>query len=74
MQSYPRSISSRCQSDTTANGSSPRCGIACRPLCLAFCALLVLALHNLVDFNWQIPANAATWIALGALALKTDRT
>lgn len=31
-------------------------------------ALLALALHNLVDFNWQIPANAATWIALAAVA------
>jgi O-antigen ligase len=34
-----------------------------------FGALLVLAIHNLVDFNWQIPANAATWVALAALAL-----
>jgi O-antigen ligase len=34
-----------------------------------FGALLTLALHNLVDFNWQIPANAATWVALAALAL-----
>jgi O-antigen ligase len=34
-----------------------------------FGALLMLALHNLVDFNWQIPANAATWVALAALAL-----
>ena len=32
-------------------------------------ALLGLALHELVDFNGQIPANAATWIALAALAL-----
>jgi O-antigen ligase len=31
-------------------------------------ALLALALHNLVDFNWQIPANAATWVALAAVA------
>jgi O-antigen ligase len=39
-----------------------------------FGALLALAIHNLVDFNWQIPANAATWIALGALALKVEQT
>jgi putative inorganic carbon (HCO3(-)) transporter len=32
-------------------------------------ALLGLALHALVDFNWQIPANAATWVALAALAV-----
>jgi O-antigen ligase len=31
-------------------------------------ALLGLAIHDLVDFNWQIPANAATWVALAALA------
>jgi O-antigen ligase len=35
-----------------------------------FGALLGLALHNLVEFNWQIPANAATWVALAALALR----
>jgi O-antigen ligase len=34
-----------------------------------FGALVCLALHNLVDFNWQIPANAATWTALAALAV-----
>jgi O-antigen ligase len=33
-------------------------------------ALLGLALHNLVEFNWQIPANAATWVALAALACR----
>ena len=32
--------------------------------------LLGLACHNLVDFNWQIPANAATWLALAALVLR----
>ena len=36
-------------------------------------ALAALAVHNLVDFNWQIPANAATWIALAALALNARR-
>jgi len=35
-----------------------------------FGALLGLALHNLVDFNWQIPANAVTWVALAAVALR----
>jgi len=40
------------------------------PLDLAvFGALLGLALHGLVDFNGQIPANAATWTALAALAV-----
>jgi O-antigen ligase len=34
-----------------------------------FGALFALAVHNVVDFNWQIPANAATWVALAALAL-----
>jgi O-antigen ligase len=34
-----------------------------------FGALLGFALHGLVDFNGQIPANAATWIALAALAV-----
>jgi O-antigen ligase len=38
-----------------------------------FGALLGLALHELVDFNGQIPANAATGIALAALALKPLR-
>jgi O-antigen ligase len=33
-------------------------------------ALLGFALHELVDFNGQIPANAATGIALAALAVK----
>jgi O-antigen ligase len=31
-------------------------------------SLLALAVHNVVDFNWQIPANAATYVALAALA------
>jgi O-antigen ligase len=35
-----------------------------------FGALAALAFHNLVDFNWQIPANAATWVALAALACR----
>jgi O-antigen ligase len=35
-----------------------------------FGALLALAVHALVDFNWQIPANAATYIALAALAFR----
>jgi O-antigen ligase len=36
-------------------------------------ALLGFALHELVDFNGQIPANAATWIALAALAVRPLR-
>ena len=35
-----------------------------------FGGLLALAVHALVDFNWQIPANAATYVALGALAFR----
>ena len=38
-----------------------------------FGALLGFALHELVDFNGQIPANAATWIALAALAVAPPR-
>jgi O-antigen ligase len=34
-----------------------------------FGALLGLAFHEIVDFNGQIPANAAAWIALAALAV-----
>jgi O-antigen ligase len=33
-------------------------------------SLLALAFHALVDFNWQIPANAATYVALAALAFR----
>ena len=33
-------------------------------------SLLGLAVHNLVDFNWQIPANAATFVALAALVMR----
>jgi len=33
-----------------------------------FGALAGFAFHELVDFNGQIPANAATWVALAALA------
>jgi O-antigen ligase len=35
-----------------------------------FGAVVGLALHNLVDFNWQIPANAAAWVALAVLAAR----
>ena len=38
-----------------------------------FGALLGFALHELVDFNGQIPANAATWTALAALAVRPLR-
>ena len=37
-------------------------------------SLLALAAHNLVDFNWQIPANAATYVSLAALALRESRS
>jgi O-antigen ligase len=33
-------------------------------------SLLGLAFHNLVDFNWQIPASAATYVALAGLAMR----
>jgi O-antigen ligase len=33
-------------------------------------SLLALALHNVVDFNWQIPANAATFVALAGVAAR----
>ena len=33
-------------------------------------SLLALCLHNGVDFNWQVPANAATFVAIAALALR----
>jgi O-antigen ligase len=33
-------------------------------------ALLGLACHNLVEFNWQIQANALTFAALLALAVR----
>jgi O-antigen ligase len=36
-------------------------------------ALVGLALNALVDFSWQIPANAATWTALAALAVSPAR-
>ncbi len=36
-------------------------------------ALGAVAIHNLVDFGWQIPGNAATWVALAALACRERR-
>ncbi len=38
-----------------------------------FAALLAFAFHEVVDFNGQIPANAATWISLAALAVAPVR-
>jgi O-antigen ligase len=38
-----------------------------------FGGLLALSFHNLVDFNWQIPANAATFAALAGLAMQEPR-
>jgi hypothetical protein len=35
-----------------------------------FGALAGFAFHELVDFNGQIPANAATFVALAALAAR----
>jgi O-antigen ligase len=35
-------------------------------------SLLALGAHALVDFNWQIPANAATYIALSAVVMRCD--
>jgi O-antigen ligase len=35
-----------------------------------FGALLACCAHNLVDFNWQIPANAATFAALAGLSVR----
>jgi len=35
-----------------------------------FGSVLALVLHNVVEFNWQIPANAATFVALAALVLR----
>jgi O-antigen ligase len=47
---------------------------AASPLDLGvFGALLGFALHGLVDFNGQIPANAATFVALAALAVRPPR-
>jgi len=37
-------------------------------------SLLALAAHNVVDFNWQIPANAATYAGLAALAMRSGRS
>ena len=33
-------------------------------------ALLACCFHNLVDFNWQIPANAATFAAIAGLSVR----
>jgi O-antigen ligase len=33
-------------------------------------ALLACCAHNLVDFNWQIPANAATFAAIAGVAVR----
>ena len=61
--------SSRRSSPSSSAGPSPAPPRS--PLDLGlFGALLGLALHGLVDFNGQIPANAATWIALAALAVE----
>ena len=42
-----------------------------RPLDAGFlAALLGSALHNLVEFNWQIPANALAFVAIAGLATR----
>ena len=33
-------------------------------------AILACCVHNLVDFNWQIPANAATFAALAGVLMR----
>ena len=33
-------------------------------------AILACAIHNVVDFNWQIPANAATFAALAGIVMR----
>lgn len=38
-----------------------------------FASLVGGAAHNLVEFNWQIPANALTYVALAALAASADQ-
>jgi O-antigen ligase len=38
-----------------------------------FGALLAFAVHEMVDFNGQIPPNAATFVALAALAVAGER-
>jgi hypothetical protein len=35
-------------------------------------ALAACAVHNLVEFNWQIPANAATFIVLAGLVMRRE--
>lgn len=35
-----------------------------------FGSLVAVLAHNLVDCNWQIPANAATFVALAAVAMQ----
>lgn len=40
----------------------------------AFCALLIIALHNSIDFSFQIPAIAVTGVILAALFFGKYRT
>jgi len=35
-----------------------------------FGSLVAVLAHNLVDYNWQLAANAATFVALAALAMQ----
>jgi putative inorganic carbon (HCO3(-)) transporter len=35
--------------------------------------LLGMAIHNIAEFNWQIPANAATFVVLAGLAVSLQR-
>ena len=37
-------------------------------------AILACSVHNVVDFNWQIPANAATFAALAGLVMRRAAT
>lgn len=37
------------------------------------CAVVAGCAHNFVEFNWQIPANAATFAAVAGLAMRDSR-
>jgi len=52
-------------------GGAARSAVAAGPLEAGLLAsLAAMCAHNVVDFNWQIAANAATFAAVAALALR----